>query len=91
MQSEKGFTRVAQDFNLEMKVEWEEIPVEINYRCWFSKTQAFYPMNVWSSVVKGQDLKETIDYHKKEYEKQYEKVETVDVFVDMDTVAKFCS
>lgn len=90
MISEQGFTEVHKGTNVELKVEGE-VSVEINYRCWFSATKALYPMNVWTSVVKGKNLQQIIERQKKEYEKQYLKVEVVNVFVDMEAVSKFCN
>lgn len=57
------------------------IDVEVNYRCYFSPTQAFYPMEVSGEIYKGNSLQQFIDEFKKDYEKNYEKVEVVEVFV----------
>ena len=71
--------RVDLDFNIEPKEE--AIGVAVNYRCWFSPTKAFYPMDILGEIWPGYSLEEFKQEHKRSYEKDYLKVEIVDVFL----------
>lgn len=60
-----------------------EIDVEIDYRCFFSPTQAYAPMTLYSSIYKGNDLENQVADGKTSYEKQYQKVEVMEVRIDI--------
>lgn len=72
---------ITEDY--EVKNENEEIDIEIDYRCFFAPGMAFYPMTVTRSIYNGCTLQEAIDESKKRYERQYEKVEVVNVRIDI--------
>ena len=61
----------------------DEIDVEIDYRCFFAPNMALYPMTVMRSVYKGCSLQEAIQESKANYEKDYIKVEVVNVRIDI--------
>jgi len=60
-----------------------EIDVEIDYRCFFTEKQAFAPMEVMTSIYKGHTLFDAIEEGKKSYEKDYLKVEVMEVRADI--------
>lgn len=76
-------TKVPLDFDFEV-VEDIEIDVEVNYRCWFSPTRCFYPMAVSGSICKGEKLSDFKRDGLEDYNKDYQKVEVVDVFIGID-------
>lgn len=75
--------KVSNDFQLEVTKDDIEIDVEVNYRCFFAPNKSFYPMNCIGSIYKGRTLEDFKQECKKDYEKQYEKVEIVDVFIGL--------
>ena len=56
-----------------------EIEVEVDYRCFFTKNQAFAPITVSDSIHHGHSLQDLIKEGKKGYEKDYLKVEIMQV------------
>lgn len=58
-----------------------EIEVEVDYRCFFAENQAFAPMTVSGSIHHEYSLQDFIKKGKKEYEKDYIKVEIMQVRV----------
>ena len=60
-----------------------EIDVEIDYRCFMDDTNALAPMTRWTSIYKGTDLHKAVEDGKKDYEKDYKKVEVMEVRIDI--------
>lgn len=59
----------------------EELEVEVDYRCFFTEQQAFAPTTVSGSIHHKHTLQDFIKQGKKNYEKQYQKVEVIEVRV----------
>ncbi|MFI1771016.1 hypothetical protein [Thalassobellus citreus] len=74
-------TIVPNDLDIEMTDETytKEIAVEVDYRCFFTEKKAFAPMTTYNSITHGNTLQDVIKEGKKEYEKQYLKVEIMQV------------
>lgn len=74
---------VAITADYEVKNGNEEIDIEIDYRCFFAPGMAFFPMTATRSIYNGCTLQEAIAESKRRYERQYEKVEAVNVRMDI--------
>lgn len=75
------------DLDIDIEItDDRQVDVTVNYRCWLSPTHALYPMDVLGSIYKGHSLSDFKKRHLKSYKKDYERVEVVDVFVDMDAL-----
>ena len=61
----------------------DEIDIEIDYRCFFAPNMALYPMTVMRSIYNGCSLQEAIHESKGSYEKDYIKVEVVNVRINI--------
>ena len=61
----------------------KEIDVEIDYRCFFTETKSFAPMEVYTSIYKGHSLFDAIDQSKKMYERDYLRVEVIEARIDI--------
>jgi len=60
-----------------------EIDVEIDYRCFMDEHNAMAPMTRWGSIHKGHDLESEVADGKKSYERDYKKVEIMEVRIDV--------
>ncbi len=63
--------------------EEEEIAIELDFRCYFATHLAFYPMEVTASIYSGLSLQSAIKECKESYEKDYLKVQIVNVRIDL--------
>ena len=71
------------DLNHEIEpTDSEEIDIEIDYKCHFG-SKAFSPMTIYTSIHEGTSLQKEIREGKARYEKDYEKVEVIEVRVDL--------
>lgn len=70
-------------FDCEVTDENLEIDVEVNYRCFFTDHYALYPMCVSGSIYKGRTLSQFKQEGYDRYCKDYQKVEIVDVLIDL--------
>lgn len=61
----------------------KEMDIEVDYRCFFAPNKAFAPMTLWTSIHEGTSLQKEIARGKESYEKDYEKVEVMEVRVDL--------
>lgn len=75
--------KVEPNYDHQIDDEDLEIDVQVNYRCFFSENMAFYPMDRSGSIYKGQSLQDFINEGLESYSKDYQKVEVVDVFIDI--------
>lgn len=73
--------KVDKNINIEI-LDDKEFDVEVYYRCFISKKVALYPMTIMGSIYKGQTLQQFIRNGFTEYQKEYEKVEIVEVYLD---------
>ena len=78
--------QVTNDFDLQIEDENNEIDVEVNYRCFINESVSLYPMTVYGAIYKGLSLQEFKDEHLKNYEKEYSKVEIIEVYVDLSEI-----
>ncbi len=60
----------------------KEVDVEVDYRCFITVSKAFAPMTVSGSINKKESLQDFIALSKKRYEKDYYKVEVMEVRID---------
>ena len=67
------------EIELKEKEQTVELEVEVDYRCFITENKAFAPMTVSASIYDGQTLQEFIKEAKKSYEKEYLKVEIMQV------------
>ncbi|MCT4151318.1 hypothetical protein HZP59_08745 [Elizabethkingia anophelis] len=75
--------KVSNNFVAEVTEDNIEIDVEVHYRCFINEFTALYPMEVSGTIYKGYSLEDFKNESKKNYEKDYMKVEIVDVFIDL--------
>lgn len=76
-------TKVENNYEYEVTDPWEEVECDLTFRCYFSEKPplAMYPMKVSGSIYKGQTLQEFIEESKRDYEKDYIKVELVETYL----------